>query len=119
MEIDDELGRRLHDRATRGQPLSAAERAQLQSWYDKWDRIEMGQLGLTPEQMAAEEAQLAELHAQVEAEETRVAELIESNWELDRQNEALRAEIESLRLHLAERAASLSAQPPQPAQPVG
>lgn len=97
MEIDDELGMKLHDKATRGQPLSAEEQAQLQSWYDKWDRIEMEQLGLTPERMAEEEGRLAELRAQVQAEETQVAELAELNCELARQNEALRAEIESLR----------------------
>ncbi len=119
MEIDDELGQQLHDLATRGHQLSAEEEAQLQSWYDKWDLIEMEQLGLTPEQIAAEEAQLAELRVQVEAEEARVAEIAESNWQLTKQNEALRAEIESLRQQLAERAAALSTQPPQPTQPIG
>jgi predicted RNase H-like nuclease (RuvC/YqgF family) len=119
MEIDDELGMKLHDKATRGLPLSTEEQAQLQSWYDKWDRIEMEQLRLTPEQMAEEESRLAELRAQVEAEEMQVAELIKSNWELARQNEALHAEIESLRQQLTERIVSKPSQPPQSAQPIG
>lgn len=118
MEIDDELGRQLHDRATRGQQLSIEEQSQLQAWYDKWDRIEMGQLGLTPERIAAEEAELAELQAIVEAEEARVAELAESNWRLAQQNDALRAEIEVLRRQVAERAA-LPGQPSHTTQPVG
>ncbi len=40
MQFNDELGSRLHDRATRVQPLSAEEQAQLQAWYDEKDREE-------------------------------------------------------------------------------
>jgi hypothetical protein len=110
MEIDDELGRQLHDRATRGQTLSAEEQEQLQAWYDKWDRIEMEQFGLTPEQEAAEEARLTELHAQIAAEEALLAEILTRNQTLVAQNEALRAEIRSLKERQAERAVT---------QPVG
>lgn len=32
--ISDDLGKALHDKATRGLPLSDGEQAQLQVWYD-------------------------------------------------------------------------------------
>jgi hypothetical protein len=119
MEIDDELGRRLHDWSTRGQQLSTNEQMQLQAWYAKWDRIEMKQLGLTPEQIAAEEAELADLQALVEVEEAQAAALAESNWRLAQQNDALRAEIDALRRQAAERRAGLSVHPSHSPQPVG
>jgi hypothetical protein len=31
--VSDELGKQLHDRATRGQDLSLEEQAQLAAWY--------------------------------------------------------------------------------------
>ncbi len=38
--IPDEIGQRLHDRATRGESLSAEERAILDSWYARQDTEE-------------------------------------------------------------------------------
>jgi hypothetical protein len=39
-----ELAQQLHDRATRGEKLSAAEREQLETWYAEQDRLEADQL---------------------------------------------------------------------------
>jgi len=44
--VSDELGKQLHDRATRGQDLSPEEQAQLVAWYAAQDRAEMADLGL-------------------------------------------------------------------------
>ena len=46
MRVSDELGRQLHDRATRGESLSVEEREQLEAWYVLLDRTEMEMLGL-------------------------------------------------------------------------
>ena len=43
--VADDLGKALHDRATRGLPLSGEERAQLQRWYDEQDAEEAAMLG--------------------------------------------------------------------------
>ena len=44
--VSDEQGRQLHDRATRGEPLSANERELLEAWYLLLDRDERERLGL-------------------------------------------------------------------------
>jgi hypothetical protein len=43
--VSDDLGKSLHDRATRGYPLSDEERTQLQRWYDEQDAEEAAMLG--------------------------------------------------------------------------
>lgn len=113
IEIDDELGSKLHDRSTLGKPLSAEEQAQLQAWYDKWNQIEMAQLGFTPEQLEIKEAQLAVQRAKVTADMEVLAEIVRLNQLLTRQNQELRTEIESLQSKLAKRA---SAKPSQSSQ---
>ena len=42
--VSDELGKTLHDRATRGYPLSDEEHVQLQRWYDEQDAEEAAML---------------------------------------------------------------------------
>lgn len=44
--IDDATGARLHDRSTRGDTLTYAEREDLATWYEQGDRREAAQLGL-------------------------------------------------------------------------
>lgn len=36
--VFDELGKQLHDCATRGEVLSVKEQAQLNAWYEEQDR---------------------------------------------------------------------------------
>ncbi len=44
--ISDEAAQQLHDRATRGEPLSAEERAILDAWYARQDAEEAEQLAI-------------------------------------------------------------------------
>lgn len=76
--------------------MSAEEQVRLQAWYEKWDRIEMEQLGLTPERIAKEEGDIAWLRTLVEKEELRLAQLVQANQEMAPRNQALRLEIELL-----------------------
>ena len=55
------LPAQLHDKATRGIPLSADEQAELDAWYAEHDRIESHLLGLTEASQPP-----ADLHARVE-----------------------------------------------------
>jgi hypothetical protein len=95
MDSDARL-RALHDRATRGEPLSADEDTALASWYREHDRLDGGSDGgLGPderltnlrEQLAAALAGLA-----VAAEHVRA--LAEKNDELRRENDTLKRLLE-------------------------
>jgi len=44
--VSDELGKQLHDRATRGETLSVEEQRQLDIWYTAQDYAEMAMLNL-------------------------------------------------------------------------
>jgi hypothetical protein len=46
MVVDEELGRQLHDRATRGEELSKEDQILLEAWYEAQDRVEMKSLNL-------------------------------------------------------------------------
>lgn len=92
----DELGKQLHDRATRGEVLSAEEQAQLENWYATQDRAEMDELGLT-----VTEKTLTALQAQVDAALAQLATVTRRIQEIAAENEALRREIAALRRQLA------------------
>ncbi|HMV50295.1 MAG TPA: hypothetical protein PLD20_26725 [Blastocatellia bacterium] len=96
MQINDELGSRLHDRATRGQPLSAEERAQLQDWYDEKDREEHEMLKANSP-LWQKDAERNRLDSTLELAIARLDEVIRQNRQLAAQNEKLIALIESLR----------------------
>jgi hypothetical protein len=80
----DELGMNLHDRATRGLPLSPGEERQLQDWYDENDRVDAAMLGVASEVETL--AEIRRLERQIEA-------VRRQNDELLRVNEALRANL--------------------------
>jgi hypothetical protein len=44
--IPDEIGQKLHDRATRGENLTVEEQELLQRWYAHHDQEEMVQLAI-------------------------------------------------------------------------
>jgi hypothetical protein len=44
--VSDELGKQLHDHATRGETLSVEEQRQLDRWYTAQDHAEMAMLNL-------------------------------------------------------------------------
>lgn len=99
--ITDELGIALHDRATRGVPLSDAEQAQLQAWYEEKDREETALLKLSSAQL-----QEAESALQMRQLLTLITELTRQNETIAKQNEVLISEVAALRQQLAGRVAA-------------
>jgi len=94
--ISDDLAKQLHDRATRGEPLSAEEQAQLEKWYVLQDNAESKALGLT-----AAEKTLTTLQAQVDAALAQLMTVTKRIQEIAAENETLRREITALRRQLA------------------
>lgn len=94
----------LHDRATRGEPLSADERARLVDWYARLDQEEAASLNPT-----APPASLAVLQAQVKATLAQLATLTEQIQTQTAENAALRREIAALQAQLAQKLAPQSA----------
>ncbi len=99
MEIDNQLGQQLHDRATRGQTLTVEEQAQLQAWYDFHDQAEAELLRANwkPrfDSAAIERGILEQLdQIAVVTEKIRVLEI---------ENAQLRQELSELRRNLAQR----------------
>ena len=96
--VSDELGKQLHDRATRGETLSAQERASLETWYATQDRAEMDSLDLTTtETVAILQAQVDSVLGQLETAAKRIQELAQ-------ENDRLRGEIATLHRRLAQQA---------------
>jgi hypothetical protein len=85
----------LHDRATRGQPLTDIEKAQLAAWYAQQDEVENNLINSvkTPETTEV-------LQAQIKAALGQVAVMTQRIQDLMRQNEELRREIASLKHQL-------------------
>ena len=92
MPTDDEMLQQLHDKATRGVPLTPDEQARLEAWYARLDQAERALLAGKPSP-----DRLAVLHAQVQA---ATADLLTGSQRIQvlaAENEDLRREI--LRLH--------------------
>lgn len=89
--ITNDVAHMLHDKATRGIPLSPEEHVQLEAWYRAQDNAEYTSLGLTAR------ASLPNLQSQVTAALARYATLTQRIQELADENEALRREIVALR----------------------
>jgi predicted nucleic acid-binding Zn-ribbon protein len=89
-------GEQLHDRATRGQVLSAEERAQLQEWYARLDREEDANLD-----RVVRTASLAALHTQIDTALAQLATVTRRIQTLTVENAAIRQEIASLQAQLA------------------
>lgn len=83
---------RLHGRATRGEPLSAEERAELFAWYDEQDRIEADLLrhGDTVDETPALRTELDTALVQLAASGERIRELAAQNDEIRREIAALK-----------------------------
>jgi peptidoglycan hydrolase CwlO-like protein len=96
--VSNELGKRLHDRATCGGSLSAEERKQLETWYADQDRAEMEALDLTTtDTVATLQTQVDSVLAQLGTAAKRIQEISE-------ENEKLRKEISTLHHKLAQQA---------------
>ena len=94
--VSDDLTKQLHDRATRGELLSAEEQSSLNDWYTLQDRVESDALGLTKDEKA-----LTTLQAQVEAALTQLTIVTQRIQEIASENQALRRDIAHLRQQLA------------------
>lgn len=95
--VSDEIGKQLHNRATRGEVLSAEEQAQLEEWYATQDRAETDELGLTGAAKA-----VTALQAQIDSALVQIATIAKRIQEITEENEALRREIAALRRQLAQ-----------------
>lgn len=94
----------LHDRATRGDTLSAAEQALLADWYADQDRQELERLSKHYSQQS-----LDELRASVGAAARQIHEVTNQIEALASSNDETQREIERLEAQLAQRAAAPSA----------
>jgi hypothetical protein len=90
------LGQQLHDRATRGEILSAPERAQLDEWYARLDQEEGAALGTV-----VPSTNRAILQAQIQTATAQLAALTQRVQALTAENAAVRQEIVSLQQQLA------------------
>lgn len=97
--ISDDVGKQLHDRATRGQSLSAEERALLDAWYAHHDEEERKLLVNLPTP-----SQTNALREQVNATLAQIVEVAQHIQKLNRENDALRDEIALLEQRLIQRA---------------
>jgi capsule polysaccharide export protein KpsE/RkpR len=84
----DNLAKQLHDKASRGIVLSAAEQAQLDMWYAKQDQAEGSMLALTTPSHT-----LTALQTQVDTAVSQLATVTQRIQELAAQNDALRRDI--------------------------
>lgn len=101
--MSDERGQQLHDRATRGQQLTAEEQEQLDAWYAEMDRAEALELGLDRE--ALEET----LPTRIERTLAEIANSARRIRELDRRAQEIERENDALRLRLSQQLSTQSA----------
>ena len=94
----NEPGPRLHDRATRGQPLTQEEAIALEAWYAQQDQAELAQIVRIPER------NLTLLQQQIDAALAQLARTTQQIRRLARENAALRRENAHLRVQLADQA---------------
>ncbi|EIJ33021.1 hypothetical protein [Thiothrix nivea] len=93
--ISDNLGKVLHDKATRGLSLSDEEQAQLQAWYDEQDAQEANLLASAPGISG-----VSRLQAQIDTTLVQLMSMTRRIQEVMSENNALRQEIEGLRHQL-------------------
>ena len=106
MQVDDELGVKLHDRATRGLSLSEEEQLQLQAWYKEKDREEAEMLRASRDRNNREEQKACD---KLNETLTLITSLSKKIAETEAENELLRQEIAVLRRRLAEKSQPLAA----------
>ena len=93
----------LHDRATRGERLSAQEQATLDAWYAQQDQLESQLL-----QASVRSSTLADLHAQVTVATAQLTTVTQHIRDVLAQNDKLRQEITLLQHQLAQQLAGQS-----------
>lgn len=85
--INDELGKVLHDKASRGEQLSETEQQQLETWYAHQDRLELEAI-----QLPTNDTPISDLQAQVEAAFEQLVKLSSRIQKVAAENEQLRNE---------------------------
>ena len=95
--IDTKLGQKLHDRATRGLPLTEDERRQLDAWYKRLDEEEEAMLSrnAAPLLPLIEEvrASVDKTWSEIAAMTQRISKLRQQNAKLRRENAILEAQL--------------------------
>jgi uncharacterized protein involved in exopolysaccharide biosynthesis len=94
----EEDAKALHDRAARGESLSAAERAELEAWYARLDAEEMALLAGAPSP-----GDLEALRAQVDEARDQLRDASERIQAQAAENERIRREIADLERQLTSR----------------
>ena len=90
----------IHDRFTRGEAISAEERAQLDQWYAELDADENAVLGRTPTQQ-----DLSALRERVDATVAQLRSVTQRIQGLTAENEAVRRDVLALQRQLAQKSA--------------
>lgn len=98
MVVDDELGRQLHDRATRGEELSRENQILLDAWYEAQDRAEMKGLNLA----ATDEAKTIKLQKEIDSVLIQLRTATKRIQDITRENDVLRQEIARMRQQLTQ-----------------
>ena len=101
--ITDELGKQLHDKYTRGIPLSSDEQEQLENWYEYHDNLEQVVFDTALhtkmkeyQQTIADQGQ-KKLWDQIEASFIHLAKMTKRIQEIAAENDILRQEVSRLR----------------------
>jgi peptidoglycan hydrolase CwlO-like protein len=97
--IPDDVGSRLHDKATRGLPLSSDEQALLAAWYARHDEEERKMFANVPAP-----SHVDVLRQQVNATLAQIVEVAQHIQRLNQENDALRNEIALLEQRLIQKA---------------
>ncbi len=97
--VSDQTGRELHDRATRGMPLSAEDQAQLELWYAQQDQGESDTLT-----RAAPPGDLVKLRNDVDGALAQLQGVTHRVKALAGENETLKQEIATLQRQLQKNA---------------
>ncbi len=89
------IGPELHDRFTRGQPLSDEELAALRLWYDQQDQVENRILleTMPPDEGHEARARFLDLMSRLEAVSRRIRDVARANEQLRAENRALREQL--------------------------
>jgi hypothetical protein len=95
--VSDELGMRLHDRETIGEPLTVQEKAQLEAWYTQKDVAEAAML----EANRGPLPNLVMLQDQVDIVISQLNVGVQQLQQITQENKSLREEIAEIKQQLA------------------